>query len=247
MPRAAACLGPLAAAAALAIAAPAFAATAQAVPGGDAALDAYAAQVGASVRWNPDTAQLFVVWSRHAWLVYPLATANLPGETAANTKVGAPPAAGQGPALYLPLAVLQADMPPAPQPQAATATPTPARDAVVARLTAILRGALGDPYVWGGTSPSGFDCSGLMQWAFAQVGVSLPRTSFEQFEAGTPAATPAPGDLVFFQTYAPGASHVGMYVGDGEFIDVGLQAVQAEDLSAPYWSSRYLGARDVLG
>ncbi len=211
-------------------------------PAGYVALDSYASGVGASVRYNPDTQQSFVVWSGHVWVAYPIATANLPGETSADAVL-------VGGRLFLPETLLQTDMPPAPAPPAAAGAPVAPQagpSAAVARLIAILRGALGDPYVWGGTTPSGFDCSGLIQWAFAQVGVELPRTSFAQFDTGTPAAQPAPGDLVFFQTYAPGASHVGMAIGAGQFIDVGQTVVQIDDLAAPYWAQRYLGARSVL-
>ena len=84
---------------------------------------------------------------------------------------------------------------------------------------------LGVPYVWGGSSPSGFDCSGLTQYVYAQIGVSLPRTSRDQFHAGTSIAKDRtdllqPGDLVFFG-YGGDPDrihHVGLYVGDGDFI-----------------------------
>ncbi|MER6603432.1 hypothetical protein C6W96_08125 [Streptomyces sp. CS149] len=77
--------------------------------------------------------------------------------------------------------------------------------------------ALGKPYVWGANGPSGFDCSGLMQWAYAQAGVSLPRTSQAQRYAGSmvPLSQAQPGDLV---VYRADASHVGMYVGNGQVI-----------------------------
>jgi len=84
---------------------------------------------------------------------------------------------------------------------------------------------IGVPYVWGGTTPSGFDCSGLVQYCYRQVGVNLPRTSREQFKVGTfiaagNLAALKPGDLLFFGYNAdPGRiHHVGMYVGDGNFI-----------------------------
>ena len=76
---------------------------------------------------------------------------------------------------------------------------------------------LGVPYVWGGSSPRGFDCSGLVMYVFAQIGVSLPHSSYAQFGMGASVSMSQlqPGDLVFFA----GASHVGIYVGSGRFID----------------------------
>lgn len=82
---------------------------------------------------------------------------------------------------------------------------------------AAVRSALGRPYVWGANGPTGFDCSGLMQWSYAQAGVSLPRTSQAQAHAGrrVPLAEAQPGDIV---TYRSDASHVGMYVGNGQVV-----------------------------
>ncbi|MFG3493709.1 NlpC/P60 family protein [Streptomyces sp. NPDC047928] len=79
------------------------------------------------------------------------------------------------------------------------------------------RSAVGKPYVWGATGPSGFDCSGLMQWSYAQAGVSLPRTSQGQRNAGrhVPLSQARPGDLV---TYRSDASHVAMYMGNGQVV-----------------------------
>lgn len=79
------------------------------------------------------------------------------------------------------------------------------------------RAAVGRPYVWGSTGPSGFDCSGLMVWSYRQAGVSLPRTSQAQRYAGrqVPLSQARPGDLV---TYRSDASHVGMYVGNGQVV-----------------------------
>ncbi|MEV6178525.1 NlpC/P60 family protein [Streptomyces sp. NPDC052016] len=86
-----------------------------------------------------------------------------------------------------------------------------------AAAVAAARSALGRPYVWGANGPSGFDCSGLTQWSYAQAGVSLPRTSQAQAHAGrrVPLSQARPGDLV---TYRSDASHVGMYVGNGQVI-----------------------------
>ncbi|MBD9703805.1 C40 family peptidase [Streptomyces caniscabiei] len=86
-----------------------------------------------------------------------------------------------------------------------------------AAAVAAARSALGKPYVWGSTGPDGFDCSGLMVWSYGQAGVGLPRTSQAQRYAGAqvPLSEAQPGDLV---TYRPDASHVGMYVGNGQVI-----------------------------
>ncbi|WP_405560567.1 NlpC/P60 family protein [Streptomyces sp. NBC_01180] len=86
-----------------------------------------------------------------------------------------------------------------------------------AAAVAAARSALGRPYVWGANGPSGFDCSGLMQWAYAHAGVSLPRTSQEQRYAGRriPLSQAQPGDLV---VYRSDASHVAMYMGNGQVL-----------------------------
>ncbi|MGW0208678.1 NlpC/P60 family protein [Streptomyces sp. NPDC003233] len=92
-----------------------------------------------------------------------------------------------------------------------------APDARAAAAVAAARSALGRPYVWGASGPSGFDCSGLMQWSYAHAGIQLPRTSQEQRFAGRqlPLSQARPGDLVIYRS---DASHVGMYVGNGQVI-----------------------------
>jgi cell wall-associated NlpC family hydrolase len=111
-------------------------------------------------------------------------------------------------------------------------------------------GLRGTPPRNGGTDPSGFDCSGLVNYVFAQNGVRVPRTVSDQFRAGRqvdPAQIEA-GDLVFFSTVAPGATHVGISIGGDEFVHApsGAGEVRVERLSATYWASRFVGARRVL-
>lgn len=80
---------------------------------------------------------------------------------------------------------------------------------------------IGVPYVWGGESPSGFDCSGLVQYVYRKVGIWLPRTSYEQYREGSSVSTSElePGDVVFFEPTWDGPGHVGIYIGGGRFIE----------------------------
>jgi len=107
---------------------------------------------------------------------------------------------------------------------------------------------LGTPYVFGGNTTSGFDCSSYVQHVFAMVGVSLPRTADAQYDVGHPAVGgPQPGDLVFFQTYTEGVSHVGIYLGNGQFVHASSShGVMVSNLSESYWASRYLGAKRLI-
>jgi cell wall-associated NlpC family hydrolase len=106
---------------------------------------------------------------------------------------------------------------------------------------------LGTPFVWGGTTPAGFDCSGFVQHVFAMMNVALPRTADYQFADGRHVSGPLrPGDLVFFHTYAPGASHVGIYLGDGRFVHASRPFVHVSRLRDPYYASRYVGATRPL-
>ncbi|WP_235838672.1 C40 family peptidase [Desulfosporosinus metallidurans] len=104
---------------------------------------------------------------------------------------------------------------------------------------------VGVPYVFGGASRSGFDCSGYTQYVFKGSGTYLPRTASEQFNVGSSVKRDQlqSGDLVFFTTYAPGASHVGIYIGGGRFVHASNSGVQVTSLSESYYASRYIGAR----
>lgn len=116
-------------------------------------------------------------------------------------------------------------------------------------LPALVETALslqGTPYRDGGDDPSGFDCSGFVAFVFSRHGVSVPRTVSEQFDAARPVrGTPAPGDLVFFSTVAPGPSHVGIMTSPAEFVHAPSSrgVVRVEALGAGYWRSRLVGVR----
>jgi cell wall-associated NlpC family hydrolase len=110
-----------------------------------------------------------------------------------------------------------------------------------------LRGA---PYRNGGSDPTGFDCSGFTQYVFAQHGIALPREVKEQFDLGRP-VTPEdilPGDLIFFSTVAPGASHVGIAIGGDEFVHApsSTGVVRVERAGSSYWSQRFVAARRIV-
>jgi cell wall-associated NlpC family hydrolase len=103
---------------------------------------------------------------------------------------------------------------------------------------------LGVPYVWGGSTPRGFDCSGLVVYVFAQIGVSLPHSSYAMYTMGTPVSLSQlqPGDLVFFT----GASHMGIYIGGGQFIHAPHtgDVVKISSLSG-YYSANFVGGRRI--
>jgi cell wall-associated NlpC family hydrolase len=121
--------------------------------------------------------------------------------------------------------------------------------AIATSLTRSAMRFIGTPYVFGGTRPSGFDCSGYVQHVFAMLGIALPRTADAQYDAGRRiAASMKPGDLVFFHTYAPGVSHVGIYLGNDKFIhSSSSRGVAISNLHNVYWAPRYLGAKRVFG
>jgi peptidoglycan DL-endopeptidase CwlO len=105
---------------------------------------------------------------------------------------------------------------------------------------------LGVPYVWGGASPGGFDCSGFVMYVYAQVGVSLPHNAAAQYGYGVPVSRDQlqPGDLVFFN----GLGHMGMYIGGGQFIHAPHtgDVVKISSLSDSWYASTYVGARRIL-
>jgi cell wall-associated NlpC family hydrolase len=105
---------------------------------------------------------------------------------------------------------------------------------------------MGTPYLWGGTSTQGFDCSGFIQYVFAKEGVQLPRTVAQMWGATTSVSKPSVGDLVFFETYASGPSHLGIYIGNNQFVHSGSSAgVTISNMTYTYWKERYLGSKKV--
>ncbi|MCL6452802.1 MAG: C40 family peptidase [Alicyclobacillus sp.] len=147
---------------------------------------------------------------------------------------------------------------------AATATAVTAVSSTSAKAAAIIATAkslLGVPYLWGGNTPAGFDCSGFVQYVFAKNGITLPRESHDQATVGTPVAESdlQPGDLLFFSNtdadaslYANHVTHVGIYIGNGAMIESssshnGEGVVIIQNVFAnPYYVSHYYGARNVM-
>lgn len=120
----------------------------------------------------------------------------------------------------------------------------------VAQIVAAARKLLGHPVVWGGASPAqGFDCSGLVQYVYRQAGINLPRTADLQFLVGRAVLPTAlqPGDLVYFTTYEPGPSHVGIYIGNDKFIHTSFSQnkVAIGDMKDNYFVQRYYGAKRI--
>ena len=123
-------------------------------------------------------------------------------------------------------------------------TSTASSSNVVSGLISSAQSVIGVPYPWGGTTTAGFDCSGMIQYIFRQNGIEVPRTAAAQWNAGTSVSSPSVGDIVFFETYAAGPTHNGIYIGDNKFIHTGSsRGVEVSDLNNVYWGPRYLGAK----
>lgn len=134
-------------------------------------------------------------------------------------------------------------------PAAGAPPPTPARanEALGHRIAATALEFRGVPYRNGGSTPAGFDCSGLVQYVLAQHGRAVPRQTRDQFGAGTriDRHDVRAGDLVFFSTVAPGVSHVGIALDGEAFVHAPSSrgVVRVERLATEYWRRRFVGAR----
>lgn len=105
---------------------------------------------------------------------------------------------------------------------------------------------IGTPYVWGGDSPSGFDCSGFINYVYQSRNITIPRTVSDVWNFGVHVDSPSVGDLVFFETYQPGPSHMGIYLGNNKFIHAGeSRGVEISEMSNPYWENKYIGAKRI--
>jgi cell wall-associated NlpC family hydrolase len=130
-------------------------------------------------------------------------------------------------------------------------TPAPVATAIRYALAQV-----GKPYVWGGAGPDGYDCSGLVMAAYAAAGITLPRTTYQQVDAGTAvprAADLSPGDLIFTVGVEPGASisrpgHVGLFIGDDLVVDAPSQGrtVEISEFGAGYWNRQAVGYRRIV-
>ena len=131
------------------------------------------------------------------------------------------------------------------QPEAVEEAIAPAPDARYGGVVGIAMQFLGVPYVWGGASPSGFDCSGFSMYVYAQVGVSLPHHAASQYGMGTPVSRDQlqAGDLVFFN----GLGHMGIYIGGGQFIHAPHtgDVVKISSLSQDWYARTWVGARRI--
>lgn len=129
--------------------------------------------------------------------------------------------------------------------------PTTDAERIASAVVETALAAVGVPYVWGGSGSNGFDCSGLIQYAYSQQGIALPRVSTEQLRAGrgveARVSALRPGDILGFSDKAGGkSSHVGLHLGDGEFIHSSSSGVRRSHLSNPYWQQRFIAARRIV-
>lgn len=121
--------------------------------------------------------------------------------------------------------------------------------ATAQRAAEYAHGMVGKPYRYGGNSPSGFDCSGLVQYSYSRAGLPVPRTTESQRQTSVAISSQSlrAGDLLFFDQEGRKSSHVGIYVGDGRFVHAPSSGkrVRIDQLDARYWQKHFAGARRI--
>ncbi|MGG3448820.1 NlpC/P60 family protein [Domibacillus aminovorans] len=129
-----------------------------------------------------------------------------------------------------------------------TKKPSSQVKAASSNLVSVAKKYTGVPYVWGGNTPKGFDCSGFLKYVFNEgAETNIPRTVADIYNNGKKVSSPQVGDVVFFQTYKKGASHAGIYIGGNKFIhSSSSKGVTTTSLDNSYWSQRYLGAKRII-
>ena len=152
------------------------------------------------------------------------------------------PAAPAAPAV-VPREEADDSSPPPPAPESA--------EDIATRVVDLALASIGTPYEWGGMDTNGFDCSGLIQFAYGRYGIRLPRVSTDQIRAGSPVdpepSLLQPGDVLGFATVGSAStSHVGLYVGRHEFIHSSTSGVRVSTLLDPYWQRRLVAARRIV-
>lgn len=133
-------------------------------------------------------------------------------------------------------------------PSQPTIVPNPAPPAAtdtIGKIVETAQSLVGTPYVYGGSTANGFDCSGFIYHVYNQAGIKIPRTSTTGYDSRSyDISAPQVGDLVFFEnTYRAGISHMGIYIGNNQFIHSGGDQVQISSLSNSYWSKHYAGSK----
>ena len=127
--------------------------------------------------------------------------------------------------------------------KAITTTPTQAAQTTYNEVIQLANALLGIPYVYGGNTTNGFDCSGFVQYVYSNAGFDVTRkSSLDYFLQDTTKVTqPVPGDVVFFKnTYMPNISHMGIYIGDDQFIHAGSRGTEIAKLNTAYWKERFV-------
>ena len=134
-------------------------------------------------------------------------------------------------------------------PVPASPLPPPLLDPLRTQVIFTAMQMVGVPYLWGGSTPAGFDCSGLVQYAYSNAGLQVPRTAAAQFAAATPLTLEdaVAGDLLFFDDHSR-TSHVAIYLGEGRFVHApnGGNQVSLDDLSTSYWRTHFSGAGRII-